>query len=924
MNKSLQRWLLLLLLLVPCAGINLSAQEEKVDWTEVHVVANQVSLDQIPENVVNLKLIGSMAKFDFELISRKIQSSLLRIDLSGLTEIDGATEGVDFPAKGLRDLPHLKEVTFPRCVSTIWGSPLKGSEAVEKIILKNPNMQECSTDGYCNLWGFRTKGEPECKKITLVVPKGSKGHFSELEPWKLFNIVEDASGDSSAETVVKMNLSVFGASSISVKDKTAGTVLLDEVKSLNSLNLEKGHVIEIDAEGRAGKVLYQSYIEENGKEKVDIEKLPFEFTVGDVDIESKIQFARVLTYGVRGGKGSLKAEVVEDDGYMQYDIASGRSFEEPEQIVFTATPAEGYKVKAWYKDGVLQESASNVFKVGYPTKSFNVEVEFASAEEAKAVTLSLKLRNVKSCTLKDKASGKVLTPKAGKTDVYDVVQGQVLIVDAEGKTGYDFQNAHYQYKYLADLHKIESMPAEIPVTDRDLDIVINYNAKVTYAVKNNEGGQIKAYTLEDDDWGDTDEIATVSGAFFSEESDFVFRAKPDEGYFVKAWYKNGQLQEGKTQNEFYVNAAVYSLNVEVEFAREAKSYSVSLKADPSSAVEKDGLKISVSKDKSSYKDAEALSAPVEGGDAVRFFAKPKPGYEFAGFFIGEEKQVSEGNADDGYTFTVESLDKSIDVVAGFLPVLSFKVLNGNGVVIAQAGDESLTSGTGVKVGTTVSLKAIPRDGYQVKRWSVNGKDRKVEGTEDLYVDRIFNIEMTQDPLDIFVEYEKKPVKQYEVYASVNNQELGTITMINKSVNPPVEVKNGEKIDENTGIEFKVILNENVKLEYWMINGEKNEDVEDDLIRIKLDETSCKDGKLQVVAYLKSYVSADQIIRPNTVGVLGSAIVIVGQSGEHYSVFALNGMKLAAGICQDSEVMIDVASGAYIVAVGHQVFRVIVK
>lgn len=926
MSKKLLRCLMLVSILIFSSSVGLWAQDDSVEWSEVQVEGDQVTLDMIPDGVVNLKLVGTMNKFDFTLISRKIQATLERIDLSGLTAIDGKSSDVDFPAKALRELPHLNEVTLPACVSTMFGASFLDSESIKKIILTNPNMGTCDYgDGLCYFWGFPGRGKDECQSITLEVPKGSLQHYQNTAPWNNFTIVEKQGSSQNVAETVKMSLTQYGVSSISITDKTTGILLNDEVTYSKYIDVEKDHVIEVNAKGKSGRSLVKSYLQEDGGDKVDITALPYEFTVGSKDIELNITFDKVLTYKVRSGEGSLKAEIVEDDGYMQYDIKSGGVFGEPEQIIFTATPAEGSKVKAWYKNGELQDNKTDKFVVAYPNKSFNVEVEFEKATSAKMVAVTVKARNAKNYTLKDKVTGQTLVRQDGQADVYQAAQGQIIILNAEAETGFDFDNAHYQYKYLGDLHKIAELPAEIPVTDRDLDIVVNFNALVTYEVKGKLGGTLKSVVIEEDEYGDEDEIAVASGQSFNGPKNFVFTAYPEDGYKVKAWYKNGELQEKMTGLKYHVNDAVYSLNVQVEFVKDTKLLNVELKADPSIAVDKEGLKIyKKSLEQVEYQSLESLNVQIEEGASVKFEVKPKSGYQFVGFFVAEEKKEAEGDDEHGYTFIHHNLTEQMTVVARFLPVLTYSVFSKNGVIEVRVDENVVESGVGIEPGKQVVFKAIPRDRHRVKRWIINGVDKKKADSDELFTDRHITIEMTQQPLDVVVEYEKTPVKKFEVFASVDDENLGTIFMHNLSVNPKVQVKNGEMVDDGTGIEFEVALHENAKLDYWMINGVKNEDVEGDVIRIRVDDEHCKDGKLEVKAHLVSTVGVSEINQDLIVKAIGNMIVICGNAAMEYAVVSMNGTKIEQGIMAANEMSIKVPSGAYIVMVGGRTYKVVVQ
>lgn len=92
----------------------------------------------------------------------------------------------------------------------------------------------------------------------------------------------------------------------------------------------------------------------------------------------------LVTYSVLGGNGTLTATVDEDA------IASGEAVEEGSDVVFTAEPTEGYRVKAWTLNGSLVDDLTEeTFTVEGIDENIHVTVEFEWIPVFYTVTFSV-------------------------------------------------------------------------------------------------------------------------------------------------------------------------------------------------------------------------------------------------------------------------------------------------------------------------------------------------------------------------------------------------------------------------------------------------------------------------------------------------------------------------------------------------------
>ena len=92
-----------------------------------------------------------------------------------------------------------------------------------------------------------------------------------------------------------------------------------------------------------------------------------------------------ITFSVTGGNGSVSARV---DGNI---ISSGAAVARGKNVTFTASPASGYRVKAWTRDGTtVSGNTTNSFMISSMTAATTVRVEFEPiATQTYIVTFSV-------------------------------------------------------------------------------------------------------------------------------------------------------------------------------------------------------------------------------------------------------------------------------------------------------------------------------------------------------------------------------------------------------------------------------------------------------------------------------------------------------------------------------------------------------
>ncbi|MFC4665256.1 InlB B-repeat-containing protein [Falsiporphyromonas endometrii] len=536
-------------------GYSRVAYGEKIMWTTVEVQAGQVGQNQFPEGTENLKLVGTMNSNDFRSISRRLSSSLMRIDMSELSKIDNS-ENAEFPERALNNFERLQEVTFPLCVSSMYGAIFRGSNDIKKIVLKNSSVTGGSnpSTGMPSFWGRNTLTEGQIKAITLVVPKGSKdNYYSTSAPWKNFTIIEDNISDDNQELnkkFVTLTIEMYKVNEILVQDKTSNKTLCNQVSFSSELHVEDGHEIEISASGNKNLSIYDSYYEEEGKGKITISSFPISLKPEGKPIKVCIRYDALVNYGVRGGNGSIKAFSVDKIGDSEAELETGNPFGNSKQLKFIAIPEKGYKVKNWFINNVIQKNDSNILIIDSPNGTQNIEVEFEKELPKYSVqaVIAEGQDDFGAIKLYESPDGKVYNEM--RTSSFIVNAGSFVKILATPNEGYIFKCFLVNDQEKSGDFSDKDCSYIIPNIDQNIKIVAQFIAeqktqfKINARVNNPELGDIKIKNTTD-----KSNIQDVeSGGTISEGTELTFIVNPINDKVIVSWKLNDEPIEyiGKT------------------------------------------------------------------------------------------------------------------------------------------------------------------------------------------------------------------------------------------------------------------------------------------------------------------------------------------------------------------------------------------
>jgi hypothetical protein len=265
----------------------------------------------------------------------------------------------------------------------------------------------------------------------------------------------------------------------------------------------------------------------------------------NVTVEFFISHYNVI-YSVYGGLGGTLTATADGEPFE-----TGEAVERELEIVFTATPDEGYEVKEWrYNGSLVQGNNTSVFRISSLVANATVSVVFQTTH----LIVSYGVVNETGGTL----IATVLDEEIESNDL--VPRRSRVFFTATPKEGYIVKewrnNGIVIPNNLATEYVINSLSINVNVTVEFLKT----HTTITYSAINDEFGTLTA-TID----GETFE----SGETFETGLQVIFTAEPIEEYEVKEWIINGEVTVDYTDNEYIIEFLDDDVEISVEFIKNA-------------------------------------------------------------------------------------------------------------------------------------------------------------------------------------------------------------------------------------------------------------------------------------------------------------------------------------------------------------------
>ncbi|MCL2675586.1 MAG: leucine-rich repeat protein [Firmicutes bacterium] len=452
-----------------------------------------------------------------------------------------------------------------------------------------------------------------------------------------------------------------------------------------------------------------------------------------------VNYDVIVEYSVASGNGTLRANLTSATGTLipsdaMISVASGAN------IVFTAVPAEGWRVKEWKLNGTTV--------AGNLTETYTYSNIRASA--LLSVTVEFEPRPTDSVTYsvinEDFGGLRANITTANGTLVQSggvAWHGYTIVFTAEPVTGWRVKTW--------TLNGVVVTGSSVTGTDRvtythsnfagPIEVTVEFEKTpeytVTFSVVGATGGTLAARI------GTSTGTVITTGASVLESRTVYFAATPSTGYMIKEWRLNGAVVNGTTAT-YTTPALTGDITVTIEYQRgvtvtaATATNGVQRRTYDTAAGTTFTSGTMIAPGRVIYIGTNAPSATAT--TSYRYTLSAVTGVSGSLVLIHGE------NVHGGITFLVEMqasataasnwMKLTIPDVAGLTAftitaalvsnAVNYSVTGGNGTLAAASGTNTTTFGTNRASGVAIPfnnsyrLTATPSAGYKVKAWYLNG------------------------------------------------------------------------------------------------------------------------------------------------------------------------------------------------------------
>ena len=376
-------------------------------------------------------------------------------------------------------------------------------------------------------------------------------------------------------------------------------------------------------------------------------------------------------------------------------------------IVFTATPDDGYETDNWNVIGWTNVNGAENDNTTY-TRSGSIESNVDVSATSKAIpqydfTLSVD-------SLGDEGFGGTVSAEITRKgmSVYNIATGthsfyrdSDITITAVPNAGYRVQDWTINGTTTADTatsKKLSNLQQETTVQVRFVKLVTGITFGPTD--ENSEGGYISAANLVNNNESILESADT--GANIAEGLSIKFTAEVKPGYGIEGWYVNYVRDEeaGNSETYTYPNTiSASSIYIAPKFQQ--VEYDITT-----------GDNVTVNGQN---------RTTARGGETLTFTAVPPAGQNVTGWTVNGKAVTGNGNT---LTWTVKNGHLTQPNVTAYHVAAQFSAGEYEVTYIKPANGElsaSVATGTQVNGGTRVTFTAEPDKGYEIDEWRVNDK-----------------------------------------------------------------------------------------------------------------------------------------------------------------------------------------------------------
>ncbi len=387
-------------------------------------------------------------------------------------------------------------------------------------------------------------------------------------------------------------------------------------------------------------------------------------------------------------------------------------------IVFTATPDDGYETDNWNVTGWTNVNGAENDNTTY-TRSGSIESNVEVHATSKALPQHDFTLSVDS--LGDEGFGGMVSAEITRKGMSAYKQEKLeagthhrfyrdsdITITAVPNAGYRVQDWTINGQTTADTavsKTLSNLQGETTVQVRFVKLVTG----ITFGPTNetSEGGYISAANLVNNNESILESADT--GANIAEGLSIKFTAEVKPGYVIEGWYVNNVRDDSAGTGETYTYPNTTSANsIYIAPKFQQVEYNITT-----------GDNVTVNGQN---------STTARGGESLTFTAVPPAGQNVTGWTVNGKAVAGNGNT---LTWTVENGCLTKPNVTAYHVEAQFSAGEYE-VTYSQPANGTLTasveSGEQVSGGTQVTFNAQPDEGYEVDTWTVNGVSVQTGGS----------------------------------------------------------------------------------------------------------------------------------------------------------------------------------------------------
>ena len=360
-----------------------------------------------------------------------------------------------------------------------------------------------------------------------------------------------------------------------------------------------------------------------------------------------IQFSVVVVDG--STNGTITATV------NSTPISSGDEVEQGKEVIFTATPSAGYRVKAWFLNSqVVLGHTALTYSVSNLDDNIEVGVEFESESQTVSYPVLFSVVEVAGQT-NGTISASVNDDPIASGDF--VEQGSSIVFNAMPNEGFELDvwilngDEDPSISMLAITYPDLSMAIDVRVRFKEI-VISTYTVSFSVVQVGNQANGIVSASANGS--------SIESGQTVAEGSALTFTATPDQGFRVMEWRLNGNVT-GTTSNTYSIASLTSDVSVTVNFEPiPPTTYSLTFNVIEVGGATNGTLTATVAS------QSITSGAQVEQGSNIDFTATPNQGYRVKEWKLNGA--VIEGLKEQ--TYTLSNLTQTTTVTVEFEVITS--------------------------------------------------------------------------------------------------------------------------------------------------------------------------------------------------------------------------------------------------------------